>query len=259
MKAGVFNTLDLDFDGETLAFAWSECAKYPEDADRSGQPFGWSMEEAKKRSRANYYWAPDTCYHIFKFRLGEEKVEQLTDGAFQDFDPCFLPNGRIVFMSERRGGYLRCGNNRPNPSYTLHAMIYLVDCFGNRELIWRDPEVACLDPIPLRARPRPPVLPAATCQALVDRKEGDPETASVAILNVYDSDFEWPKDTKIAGIRVIQLFPKANYFKDRPNIGHASESLVRGVVGTAPIRDLCRWRGSASRASWNRHRTARIR
>jgi len=408
LTKGVFNTLDLDFDGETLAFAWSECEKYPEDADRSGQPSGWSMEEAKKRKRANYYWAPDTCYHIIKFRLGEENVEQLTDGAFQDFDPCFLPNGRIAFMSERRGGFLRCGANRPNPSYTLHAMmrdgsdiiplsyhetnewnpsvnndgmiaytrwdyvdrdndiahhlwlchpdgrdprsfhgnypsvresrpwmemsiraipgsdryvavaaphhgynygslvlldhtvpddgamrqikrltpeahfpesesapgvahhprgrhqpngevygtpwplseefhlcvydpghsnygIYLVDCFGNRELIWRDPEVACLDPIPLRARPRPPVLPAATCQALADRKKGQSGKASVAIVNVYESDFEWPEGTKIAGIRVVQLFPKSTYHLDDPEVGVGDESLVRGVIGTAPV------------------------
>ena len=34
--------------------------------------------------------------------------------------------------------------------------IYLVDAFGNRELIYRDPEIGCLSPIPLRPRPLPP-------------------------------------------------------------------------------------------------------
>jgi len=37
--------------------------------------------------------------------------------------------------------------------------IYWIDRFGNRELIYRDPQIACLDPIPLHPRPRPPVLP----------------------------------------------------------------------------------------------------
>ena len=37
--------------------------------------------------------------------------------------------------------------------------IYLVDAFGNKELIYRDPEIACLSPIPLRPRPTPPLTP----------------------------------------------------------------------------------------------------
>ena len=47
-------------------------------------------------------------------------LEQLTDGTWNDFDPCWLPNGRIAFISERRGGYLRCG--RACPNYTLFDM-----------------------------------------------------------------------------------------------------------------------------------------
>ena len=47
-------------------------------------------------------------------------LEQLTDGTWNDFDPCWLPNGRIAFISERRGGYLRCG--RVCPTYTLYDM-----------------------------------------------------------------------------------------------------------------------------------------
>ena len=30
--------------------------------------------------------------------------------------------------------------------------IYLLDSFGNRELLYRDEKIACLDPIPLRPR-----------------------------------------------------------------------------------------------------------
>lgn len=47
-------------------------------------------------------------------------LEQWADGTGNDFDPCWLPNGRIVFISERRGGYLRCG--RVCPTYTLYDM-----------------------------------------------------------------------------------------------------------------------------------------
>jgi hypothetical protein len=36
--------------------------------------------------------------------------------------------------------------------------VYLVDVFGNKELIYRDPAISCFHAIPLRSRPRPPVL-----------------------------------------------------------------------------------------------------
>ncbi|MCX6898798.1 MAG: discoidin domain-containing protein [Verrucomicrobia bacterium] len=40
--------------------------------------------------------------------------------------------------------------------------IYLIDAFGTKELIYRDPAISCFTPMPLRARPRPPVLPDVT-------------------------------------------------------------------------------------------------
>jgi hypothetical protein len=36
--------------------------------------------------------------------------------------------------------------------------LYLVDVFGNKELIYRDAEISCFIPIPLRPRPRPPLV-----------------------------------------------------------------------------------------------------
>lgn len=40
--------------------------------------------------------------------------------------------------------------------------LYLIDVFGNKELIYRDPAISCFTPIPLRPRPRPPILPDTT-------------------------------------------------------------------------------------------------
>jgi len=39
--------------------------------------------------------------------------------------------------------------------------LYLIDVYGTRELIYRDPEISCFMPIPLRPRPRPPILAEA--------------------------------------------------------------------------------------------------
>jgi len=38
--------------------------------------------------------------------------------------------------------------------------IYLIDSLGGRELIYRDPEISCLEPMPLMPRTRPQVLPS---------------------------------------------------------------------------------------------------
>lgn len=77
-------------------------------------------------TRHNFTWTKDNCYHIFKSKfdpndLRISALRQITDGAFNDFDPCPLPNGRIAFISERRGGYGRC-HPRIVPTYTLHSM-----------------------------------------------------------------------------------------------------------------------------------------
>ncbi|MHB8955516.1 MAG: HzsA-related protein [Pirellulaceae bacterium] len=40
--------------------------------------------------------------------------------------------------------------------------LYLIDVFGNKELIYRDPEISCFMPMPLQSRPRPLILPDTT-------------------------------------------------------------------------------------------------
>ncbi|MDO5554946.1 MAG: NPCBM/NEW2 domain-containing protein [Planctomycetia bacterium] len=74
-----------------------------------------------KNPRHSYTWTEDNCYHIFRINIDGTNLVQLTDGAFNDIDPWLLPNGRVAFISERRGGYGRC-HARPCPSYTLHSM-----------------------------------------------------------------------------------------------------------------------------------------
>jgi hypothetical protein len=114
--------------------------------------------------------------------------------------------------------------------------IYLADSFGNRELLYRDSTIACLDPIPLRARRRPHVVPTATIQAKADRAAGaDLSSGTVAVMNVYESRHAWPGDVRIKELRVINIFPKDNAMQDVPNIGAGVQSLSRGVLGTAPV------------------------
>ncbi|MBN1124487.1 MAG: hypothetical protein JXA82_05725 [Sedimentisphaerales bacterium] len=371
LTGGAFISLELSYDGQEILFAWSQAKR--------------TINE----------WSPESTYHLFSVNLDGSNLRQLTDGSWNEFDPCYLPNGRIAFISERRGGYLRCSGKggRPNPTYALFQMdpsgadiiplsyhethewhpsvdnngmlvytrwdyvdrdsdiahhiwisypdghdprsyhgnyplvrehrpwmemsiraipdshryvavaaphhgqaygslvlidprldddramsqlkritpevpfpesegrpyqkyeiygspwplsdnfylcvydsgaahygIYLVDSFGNRELLWRDPEAPCLDPIPLQPRARPPVI----ASPVVDSQDND-AMETVAVINVYDSDFDWPENTTITALRVVQLFPKATPREYEPNIGVGRQSLARGVLGTVPV------------------------
>jgi len=375
LDSGSFLSPELSFDGKTILFAYSEA-----------------------KAKQTYQWAPEFCYHIFKVNVDRTGLTQLTDGPHDDFDPCFLPDGRIAFISLRRGGYLRCG--RHCPVYTLHSMepdgsdivcisfhethewhpsvnndgmlvytrwdyvdrdtniahhiwlsypdgrdprsyhgnypenrssrpwmemsiraipnshkyvataaahhghafgslvlidqrleddgamsqltrltpdcrfpeseggkggvrtaqqygtawplseedflcvydpnsknrgIYWVDAYGNKELIYRDPKISCLSPIPLRPRPMPPVIPDATTQTAAVKETAGKQPATISVMNVYDSDFEWPADTKIDSLRIIQVFPKTTAPPNQPRIGVANQTNARAVLGTVPV------------------------
>ena len=54
--------------------------------------------------------------------------------------------------------------------------VYLIDVFGNKELIYRDLEISCFMPIPLRARACPLLVP--------DVRESDEPHATCAVANV---------------------------------------------------------------------------
>ncbi len=375
LTPGSFLSPNVSFDGETILFAYTQAlGEYPE-------------------------WSPRSSYHIFKVNSDGTGLVQLTEGNTNDFDPCFLPSGRIVFISERRGGYLRCGGSAPpldSPTYTLHSMaadgsdiiclsyhethewhpsvttdgmlvysrwdyvdrdtnvahhiwtcypdgrdprafhgnypreresrpwmemsiraipgshrfvataaahhghafgslvlidprieddgaqsqltrltpevpfpeaetdvkairehmvygtpwplseddylcvydaactnrgIYWIDRFGNRELLCRDPEISCLSPMPLRARPVPPAIPDGTTQAAGQEQR----PATVAVMDVYNSAFDWPEDTKIAALRIIHVLPKTTPPSNKPRIGAANQTNARAVLGTVPV------------------------
>ncbi len=403
LDTGSFLSPELSYDAKSVMFAYVEST-------------GDTGHITHLDHKANGHWHRGRCYHLFSVDInpdtvvqhGAANLQQLTDGTFNDFDPCYLPNGRVAFISERRGGYLRCG--RACPSYTIHDIkpdgsdlrvlsphennewhpsvlndgmlvytrwdyvdrhgctahhpwivtpdgrdsraihgnfslkekradmeldlraipgsnkiigtggphhgqsygsiviidprvpdddamapvkrvtpevdfpesqggkqvygtpwplsdkyylvvydagmrskdgrqgrqhargnygIYLLDAFGNKELIYRDPEVASLSPIPLRPRPTPPVVPEK-CDRLADTP---PETGTMVVMNAYDSLKPWPEGTKIKALRIYQIFPcatpsgGASPHETGRRVAEASDSvnLARAVLGTVPV------------------------
>jgi hypothetical protein len=116
--------------------------------------------------------------------------------------------------------------------------IYLLDAFGNKELIHRDPAIGSLSPMPLRPRKKPPVIPDAS-QRLADKPS---EQGTMALLNVYDSLKPFPEGTKIMALRLYQILPLSvassaashNTGIQIPQ-GCDSINLARKVLGTVPV------------------------
>jgi hypothetical protein len=115
--------------------------------------------------------------------------------------------------------------------------IYWLDSDGNRELIYRDPAISCYAPMPLRSRTVPPMIPRQTAQAASDLAvtDGTPPLATIAVTNVYDSDFAWPDGAKIDALRIIQILPKTTSPVNQPRIGAAAQTNARAVLGTVPV------------------------
>jgi len=115
--------------------------------------------------------------------------------------------------------------------------IYWIDRFANRELLYRDPSIACLSPIPLGARVKPPVIPSRTVQTADEIAKAGNASAkeTITVANVYDSDFEWPAGAKVMAIRIIQVLPKTTAPPNRPRIGVANQTNARAVLGTIPV------------------------
>jgi hypothetical protein len=118
--------------------------------------------------------------------------------------------------------------------------IYLLDIFGNKELIYRDPEIACLSPMPLRPRLKPPVMPDASVRVA----EGQPAEATLALVNVYDTLTPWSEDIKIKSLRVYQILPMTVPSGDPPHETSLREPtagdsvvLTRYVLGTVPVEE----------------------
>jgi hypothetical protein len=105
--------------------------------------------------------------------------------------------------------------------------LYLVDCFGNKELLYRDLNISSSWPIPLRPREKPEVLPSAIAA------ESEPYGTFI-VQNVYDSWTPLPEE-RVTQIRVIQVLPKTTPHMGNPSPGAARGAPGKQVLGTVPV------------------------
>jgi len=91
---GMITTADLSYDGKQIVFAWKRgglvmCRPiaHIEDIDRS---------------------VSDNNYQVFRVNIDGTGLTQLTSGTHNNLDPCWLPDGGIAFISDRKPAYAYC-------------------------------------------------------------------------------------------------------------------------------------------------------
>ncbi len=104
--------------------------------------------------------------------------------------------------------------------------VYLYDAFGNLNLIYRDPALGSQYPLPVRPRPRPPVVGQ---QGTTVGQE-----ARLLLSNV-DAGLDGVAPGTIKRLRVIGLPLKTHPTMDAPSIGVTGHDNGRYVLGTVPV------------------------
>jgi len=116
--------------------------------------------------------------------------------------------------------------------------LYYVDAYGNKELLHREPLLSCAFPIPLQARPRPPIVPEA---------EGASRAYAECYLQNAADGMEGVKPGEVKYVRVAQrvgwpLTPETGAKRWIPGnawerrFGFWSWAPVR-VIGDVPVEE----------------------
>jgi hypothetical protein len=109
--------------------------------------------------------------------------------------------------------------------------LYYYDRFGNLELLYRDPEISSVAPIPLAARPIPPQIPSVFDPKLAEKNEGE-----FLLTNVNWSLFPLPENRPVKTLRVFEVLPKVgSHVANVPRLGYANAESARKYLGEVPV------------------------
>ena len=94
-KDGMITTADLSYDGKQVVFALR----------RGGLVGANPVAHIEDISR---YKDEASNYHVFTIGIDGKGLKQLTRGSYNNLDPCWLPDGGIAFISDRKPAYAYC-------------------------------------------------------------------------------------------------------------------------------------------------------
>jgi len=208
----------------------------------------WALEEMRSIPGSNKLLAIATGHHTLP--VGPVVIVDPNIGIS---DPAGIrlvtpgvnsPEGGMSGTTVPEGGVVGAGGLYATPiplsekhflvSYTYGGMtdengyaLYLIDVYGTRELLYRDPSISCWIPLPLRARPRPPVLSDATSPNV--------DYATCVVTNIH----EGVQGIEPGRIRYLRIAEPVGWPYDNQYGGHRYEPDVKSVmVNWTPTRIL---------------------
>ena len=104
---GHIRGIDLHWDGSKIVFGYAQ-----QSADWLAEPWALPWENyGGERMMGHDLRLSQEPIHIFEINADGSGLRQITDhDMWSDLDPAYLPNGDIVFVSERCGFSLQCNN-----------------------------------------------------------------------------------------------------------------------------------------------------
>jgi hypothetical protein len=107
--------------------------------------------------------------------------------------------------------------------------IYLFDAFGNLTLIYRDPSISCMYPMPVRPRKRP-----ADVSSSVDWD--GPQQSRMLVVDVHRGLKTVPRGT-IRRLRLVGIPVKTHPVMHNPPMGLTHDDPGKFVMGTVPVEE----------------------
>ena len=92
--AGMIIDADLSYDGKEVLFSWK----------RGGKPCNSLAHVPTRHCTDN----PGETFQIFRINVDGSGLKQLTDDRSNNLNPCWLPDGGIAFISDRKTAYAYC-------------------------------------------------------------------------------------------------------------------------------------------------------
>jgi len=111
-KEGMITTADLSYDGKEVVFALKQGGM------QRCRPIAHAFDIPRD--------VPKNNYQIFRINIDGSGLKQLTGDKSNNLDPCWLPDGGIAFISDRKPAYAYC--------YVVTSpVVYRMDRDGNKQ------------------------------------------------------------------------------------------------------------------------------
>ena len=95
--------IDLFWDGKKIVFGYAKQPNWEFDQ--------WPQPDYRERLKGHELRLTQEPIHIYEVNIDGSRLHQVTDhDLWSDLDPAYMPNGDIVFVSERCGFSLQCNN-----------------------------------------------------------------------------------------------------------------------------------------------------